>query len=199
VDLQQRKAKKNFFQFVGFIGVIAILSGGASGYLFNLRTKHTLQRYAFMIKSQGLMLKQRGTQLIELGAVISSYAKSEIGLPSTSSQRKALRKYADEVRKSGEELEKYGGKLIRNIQAKKPEDALATVAEVQLFIPENLNTIKKLQEKIQGLELSALKRNGKIQQLQFELQRCMIQPKAPTAYPPAEYLRYHRRPIVRKP
>ena len=91
------------------------------------------------------------------------------------------------------------GKLIRDIQAKEPEDALATVAEVQLFIPENLDTIKKLQKKIQGLELSALKRDGKIRQLQFELQHCMAQPKAPMAYPPAEYLRYYRRPTVPKP
>jgi hypothetical protein len=183
----QNKAKRRFLKFVGFIGVISIVSGGTTGYFFHRRMKHVLQDYGFMIKSEGLMLKERGAQLKGLGGVISSYAKSEGGFKSEAYKRRVLQKYANEVQKHGEELEQYGGQLISDIQAKQPEDALATIADVKLFIPENLDTIKEQQKEIQKLEISAMTLKNQIQELQIKLYYCRSVPKAPSVYPPDSY------------
>jgi hypothetical protein len=190
----QRKTKRKFLKFIGLIGVISIISGGTVGYFFQWRMKHVLQRYAFMIKSQGLMLKERGAQLKELGAAISSYDETKSD-PSASSQRQTLQKYAHEVQKQGEELEQYGGQLISAIQAEEPEDAPATIADVQLFVPENLDTIKKQQQKIEELEVSALKLKGRIQDLELQLYDCMAEPRGPMLYPPERYYKNHPRYI----
>ena len=180
----QRKTKRKVLNFIGFISVIAIISAGASGYFFHRHMAHVLQRYAFMIKSEGLMLKERGEKLKELGAAVSSYAKSESSRPPLSSHAKELIKYAEEVQKNGEKLEHYAGKLISDIQAEDPQDVLATKADLQLFIPENMETIKKQMKKIQGLEKAAMKHKSRIQELQFELDNCRTQPKRLGLYPP---------------
>ena len=124
------------------------------------------------------MISESGAQLQKLGAVISSYAQSETGLQSVSSHQQSLQKYADEVRKHGEDLVRYGRQLIKEIQAQDPQDALATIADVRLLVPENLNTIKEQEEKIQELEISAMKLRSNMQQLRLQLSTCMTQADA---------------------
>ena len=175
--------KRSFGKFIGFIGVVALLSASASGYFFQRHEKHVLQRYAFMIKSQALMLRERGAQLKDLSQDISSYAKSENGLQPASSQGSELQKYAAEVKDQAEELERYAGQIIGDVKAEEPGDALATIADEQLFIPENLKMIQKQRSKIDELQEAALRYRSKIQQLRIELDDCMVQPDYQGPYP----------------
>ena len=166
--------------FIGFVGVICLISAGASGYFFHRSMQDDLQHYASMIKSEGLMVSESGEQLKRLAALISSYAQSESGLHPVSSNQPSLQKYADEVRKHGEDLVRYGRQLIQQMQAQEPQDALATLADVRPLVPENLHTIKEQQQAIQDLELSALKLRSRLRELQLQLATCMTQANATT-------------------
>jgi len=182
--------KRKISKFIGFIGVIAIISAAASGYFFQRRMNHVLQKYAFMIKSQTLMLKERGEQIKDLGAVMSSYAQSQSRRQPSSSQDNArdhaLQKYAAEVRKNGQQLEQYAEKMISDIQATEPVDALVTIGDMQPFVPENLETIKKQRARINELEIAVLKHKSRIDKLRLELHYCITRPKTRGLYPPEE-------------
>lgn len=191
--------KRSFGKFIGFIGVVALLSAGGSGYFFQRHMKDVLQHYAFMVKSQALMLRERGDQLKDLSQDISSYAKSESGIQQASSQGNELQKYAAEVHDQAMELKRYAMQIIDNVQAEDPEDALATTADEQLFIPENLKMIQKQRNKIDELQEAALKYRSRIQQLRVELDNCMVQPNYQEYYPYSrDYQEDHRGPIRHK-
>jgi len=176
---------------MGFIGAIFIMSGIASGAFFNWRMKHALERYAYRIKTQGVMLEEFGTQLEELGAEISAYAAPSTGTQLLPSQRKVMDNFAHEVRNRGEKLKQYSGQLIRDMQKKEPQDALATMADVEPLVPENLKTIKEQGNKINELEKDVLKLKSRIQDLQMRLSQCLMQPDM--SYPPYEGYRQYRR------
>jgi len=173
-----QKMKRSFSRFIGFIGVVALLSAGASGYFFHRHTQNVLQHYAFMIKSQALMLRERGNQLKDLSQDISSDAKSASSLQQAASgdQGNELQKYAAEIRDQALELERYAAQTIDDVQSENPEGALATAADAQLFIPENLKMIKKQRSKIDELEKAALRYRSRIQQLRIQLDDCMVRP-----------------------
>jgi hypothetical protein len=172
------------------MGVVAVISAAASGYFFQRHMNRILQKYAFMIKSEALMLRERGAELKDLSQDISSYAKSGNGLQQASYQGKTLQQYAQEVQKQGEELEQYAGKVLTAIQAEAPENALATTADLQLFAPENLKTIQRQRKKIDELETASLKLRSKIQRMRLELDNCIEQPEMGEGYPPGDYPEY---------
>jgi hypothetical protein len=174
----QTKTRRKTVAFIGFVGVICVISAGASGYFFHRRMQQVLQHDASMIKSEGLMLGESGEQLERLAAVVSSYAQSESALHQVSSHQPALQKVADEVRKHGEDLVRYGRQLIQDMQTQEPQDALATIADVRLLAPEKIHTIKEQEQTIQDLEISALKLRSRLQELQFQLATCMTQANA---------------------
>jgi hypothetical protein len=190
----QKKTKRNLWQFLGFMAVIAIISAAVSGYFFRQHMNEVLQKYAFMIKSQALMLRERGAQLKDLSKDISSYAASESGeQQASSSQGKALREFAEELQKQGEGMERYAGKLIDDVEAQQPESDLATIADLQMFAQENLETIQKQRKKIDKLEMDSLKLRSRIQHLRLELDNCMQGQGSQMngLYPQEDYPEYH--------
>jgi hypothetical protein len=178
----QTRTKRKLIKFLGFTGAVVLISVAATGYLFHWRMQDVLQQDAFIIKSQGLMLKERGTRLEELATLISSAIDSGTGKPPDASQKASLRKYAEEIRKQGTQLERYGGKLMADMEAKEPEGALATIADLKLLVPENLDQIKHQQKKIQELETSKILLTSRIRRLQYQLAYCPLPQRPPLPY-----------------
>lgn len=169
------------------MGVIAIISAGVSGYFFRQHVNHVLQKYAFMTKSQALMLKEHGAQLKDLAADISSYEGSPSGHQPASSQDKVLEKYAGEVRENAEKLQHYGDKLMSAVQDKEPGDALAAVADEQLSIPENLGIIKIQAKRIDELQATSLRLRISIQKLRQQLFDCRTPPPMSGMFPSEDH------------
>ncbi|MEJ2169417.1 MAG: hypothetical protein P8X90_28245 [Desulfobacterales bacterium] len=181
------KTKRRIWEFIGFMGVIAIISAAVSGYFFRQHVNHVLQKYAFMTKSQALMLKEHGAQLKDLAAGISSYEESPNGPQPASSQDKVLEKYAGEVQENAEKLQHYGDRLLGAIQDKEPGDALAAVADEQLSIPENLGIIKTQAKRIDGLQAASLRLQTSIRRLRRQLYNCRKPPPMSGMFPPEDY------------
>lgn len=173
-----RKLKRKFFIFLGMIVVIAALAALATSWFYDMRIEKIKKAFAFEIDQQGLLLKDHGKALKNLASVISAYARTQQCSAPNSIEQQKLQQYAQEIDKHGEELNRYGSKLVSKVQQKNPLGALLDISDIQAFIPEDVNKIDQEKKKVDGLQMLVLKYRSRIQAMEYELAACRMDKSA---------------------
>lgn len=151
--------------FLTLIFVIAALSAGLTAYLSHQRYARNLERYATVVKSQALMVKDRGEQLRRIA---SSMADADASGQSPGDQRQ----FVARIRQQAADLEGYATDVIEKMDSEIPGDALTNMAEIQLMVPENLETIKANREEIEKLRKRISRLTSRSHDLLISLNHC---------------------------
>jgi hypothetical protein len=166
--------RKRTIIFVNFVLVIAALSALGTGYLFKSSMNSKTAKMADLVRSQALMVKQRGQQLEKLASKLSA-------LP----DQKSLKPYVDEVKSNALAMEQYADGLMQKMQVGNPQRAMTEMAAVNPLSPEDINRIKSKDKQIEEIQKSNQNLNTIIADLEKKLFLCRTRPN-PGSKPDSE-------------
>ena len=170
------KRRDKFLFFLGFIGVIVLLSSVVTGYYFQLRSDNYKRQTNDLIKSHAFLIRQHSTRLEDLASQLSSIHVSQNGLSANAQGHRALQAFAGQLNEQAKTLQDYAADLIDRVHLQNPEEALIGMEEVNILVPEDLGAIKAKDRQIEELQKKLLRMNSAVRDLQSDLYRCRTSP-----------------------